>query len=229
MPRKPKLQQKKSKQVSGRDLFQTPVYATNLLLPFIPKGVGIIWDCACGEGKIVRALLDAGYACAGTDLQQGIDFLEDDPPENYDAIVTNPPFSLKREFYQQCKGYGLPFALLIPADYAIWTIDAVRKDGAEKIIPTRRIDYITPNILMNICRGETWQVFYKNSEYKTPKDLPDDLLNEKFLYKSIYHVPPKLLRRYSSSYYHSHWLTWGFGIGKSETFVELTNEMKNTI
>jgi hypothetical protein len=39
----------------------------------------------------------------------------------------------------------VPFALLIPADYSGWMIQAVDFYGCIKIIPTRRIDYITPS------------------------------------------------------------------------------------
>lgn len=239
--RKPKTQQKKSiDEISGRDLFQTPNYAVDLLVPFIPKDVGVIWECACGQGKILQALLNHGYGCAGTDLQQGINFLDDDYPENYDAITTNPPFSLKKEFYLQCLKYELPFALLIPADYSGWIIKAIKDDGAEKIIPTRRIDYITPNTLYRIHEGEVWEKVRENHPaYKKLEEFKDDRaitwqgILEKYEdycnYDSIYDAPAKLLRKYSSSYYHSMWLTWGFNLGRSETFVELTNEMKNNI
>src|SRR5687767_14647628 len=97
----------------GRDLFQTPNYAVDLLIPFIPDNVGVIWECACGEGKIVKRLLYHGYAVVGTDLRQGINFLVQDYPENYDAIITNPPFSLAERFYKKCLEYDIPFALLI--------------------------------------------------------------------------------------------------------------------
>lgn len=187
---KPKKTQKENEnEVDGRDLFQTPNYATDIIVPFLkilawkpPYHRFRIWECACGEGKIVNRLKEHNLNVFGTDLRdsQKTNFLLDNPPDSPDCIVTNPPFSLKRKFYEKCLEYKVPFALLIPADYSGWVIKAVQ-DGAEKIIPTRRIDYITPN-------------------------------NKK-----------------SSSQFHSLWLTFGFGLGKSETFVELTNEMKRNI
>lgn len=143
---KPKRPQKKTpNKVQGRDFFQTPKYAVDLLIPFIPKDVGVIWECAAGKGKIAKVLLAAGYGVAATDLLQGINFLANDPPENYDAIITNPPFSLKIPFYRQCIRYGVPFALLVPIDFAQWNLDAVRNDGCQWLVPTSRIDYLTPN------------------------------------------------------------------------------------
>jgi len=170
--------------VNGRDLFQTPDYATKLLVPYIPTYVAKIWECACGEGKMADVFDNSGYTTIRTDLLTGHNFLDYEPVADWEtlAIVTNPPFSLKRKFYERCKSFEVPFALLIPADYCGWLIDAVRYDGCEKIIPNRRIDFITPNKVLN-----------------------------------------------SSAYYHSMWLTWGFGLDQTETFVELTKSMKEDV
>lgn len=241
MSKKPKNPQaEKPNEVCERDEFQTPNYATELLVPFIPKNIGVIWECAAGEGKMVKVFFSHGYAVAATDLSQGINFLVDDDYPEYDAIITNPPFSLKKKFYIQCLKYNLPFALLIPADYTGWVIEAVEKFGCEKIIPTRRIDYITPRILKRIWEGETWKIVKKEwnldsvkmSEYAEsyPHEWSAYLSqNKRFCFDSIYSAPAELLRKYSSSYYHSMWLTYKFGLGRSETFVELTSRQKDNI
>ena len=126
---------------------------------------------------------------------------------------------------------GLRFALLIPADISLWTIDAVRKYNCEKIIPTRRVDYLTPHICDLVWRGqvnETYGTKYKKTE-DMDGDFIDKALREVHKFNIVDEIPEKLIRKYSSSDFHSMWLTWGFGLGKSETFVELTNEMKNRI
>lgn len=182
----------------GRDLFQTPNYATDLLIPYIPKNVRYVWECAAGDFKIIKRLAYKGISSLGTDLNGTIayppfNFIEDnldDLKERFhfsfqpDCIITNPPFSLKRKFYEKCLEYNVPFALLIPADYSGWIINAI-KNGAEKIIPTRRIDYITPSGLSG-ATGHT-------------------------------------------SNFHSMWLTKGFNLGRTETFVELSLKDKENI
>lgn len=237
-------------QVDGRDTFQTPNYAVDLLEPFlaciVTTNKELIWEPAAGLGKIVKRLQHYGYRVSGTDLQ-GYDgykpfnfvseYMAFSPPLK--AIVTNPPFSLKQRFYRRCLEYKVPFALLIDATYSQWIIDAIRKDGAEKIIPSRRIDYITPNILKRIHEGEIWALVKKSSdnvfdniEQARESEWWKALLKEHsklHVYKSIYDAPAKLLKKYSSSYFHSMWLTWGFKLGTSETFVELTNAMKKNI
>jgi len=189
-PPKPKNPQSENPEESqGRDFFQTPNYALYMLLPFIPKKIERVWDCATGKGKIVDYFnVNTDYTSFGTDINEDyiFNFITDvmSTIGRTTAIITNPPYSLKRKFYQRCMEYHVPFALLIPADYCLWLIDAIRIDRCEKIIPDRRIDYITPTGRS----GET-----------------------------------------SSSYFHSMWLTWGFGLGQTETFVELTNDMKKNI
>lgn len=185
--------------VQGRDLFQTPNYATELLIPFIPKNIKYVWEVAAGDGKISRILTKHGYGVLSFDLQvsDSIEIICHNflgnlhscsklYPKDETAIITNPPFSLKYKFYKRCLEIGNPFALLIPADYSGWLIDAVDKHNCEKLIPTRRINYITPT----------------GKSEKTG----------------------------NISNFHSLWLTWGFNLGKTETFVELSlNERKNNI
>jgi hypothetical protein len=189
MPNKIKKNQPETPYIpQGRDLFQTPNYATELLVPFIPKRIRWIWEPACGKGKISDVLLHYDFNVYSSDL--GFPNAEDNfltcdyPFPTYkvnSAIITNPPYSLKQKFWNRCRYFEVPFALLIPADYCGWVIEALMQ-GAEKIIPTRRIDFITPSGKSGLT-GNT-------------------------------------------SNYHSLWLTWGFGLGRSETFVELTNDSK---
>lgn len=154
---KPKKPQKQTPdKLQGRDFFQTPNYAVDLLVPYIPKRVKTVWECAAGKGKIVQRLEFNLYGVLSSDLvfnsdlDRQMNFLNETLDDLYliDAIITNPPFSLKIKFYKKCLTYGKPFALLIPSDLAQWNLDAVRKDGAQWLIPIRRIDYITPRGLM---------------------------------------------------------------------------------
>ncbi len=190
---KPKLPQKELKnEVQLRDCFQTPNYATELLIPFIPKGIKFVWECACGKSKISNVLIKNGYKVYESDLgfpNKEDNFLTTDFPfpvyRADSVIITNPPYSLKRKFFERCIEHNVAFALLLSADYCKWVIDAIRKYGCEKIIPDSRINFITPT-------GKT-----ENTG--------------------------------SASCFHSLWMTRYFNLGKSETFVELTKEMKRNI
>jgi hypothetical protein len=200
-PKKP--QAETPNEVQERDYFLTPRYAVELLPAHLFGSITHVWEAAAGRGHISRVLEGMGLKVVSTDLRDGTNFLtaELPIPRPGGAIITNPPYSIKRQFYERCREFGLPFALLIPADYSQWIVRAVAEDGAEKIIPTRRIDYITPNILQRLSEVG---LFYRELE----------------------EVPDEVLARYSTSQFHSMWLTWGFGLGRSETFVDLPLSVK---
>jgi hypothetical protein len=247
MPKKTKTPQPETPEIrQGRDFFQTPRYATELLLDFIPGDMNAVWECAAGNGMMSRVFSANGFTVVSTDLvaSDGIEkcnFLLDEHPERcvrgLDIIVTNPPFSLKQDFYRRCMAVGKPFALLIPADYSGWNIDAVWKHGCEKIIPTRRIDFLTPN---TIDRANDYQIFLRLVGLFPGlgfKKIDDAKLTQFWqhaaenieLFERLVDIPTPILRKVSSSDFHSFWLTRGLNLGKSETFVELSNEQKDRI
>lgn len=96
-----------SQRVSGykrkkNDLYETPNWATEALIPYLPLRVHNVWEPSCGNGKIVDVLESAGYKVLGTDLARGCDFLDRSRAAygNYDAIITNPPYKKAQEFIE---------------------------------------------------------------------------------------------------------------------------------
>ena len=232
-------------EVQGRDEMFTPNYAVDLIGKFIPTTD--VWECAAGDGRFGARLENHWNKFVKyTDINGKFDYYNFLEKRNEEmagkrfTIITNPPFSLKKEFFFMCMEYGVPFALLIPLDYSQWVIDALNKYGCEKLIPNRRISYLTPNILKRVYYGEIWQLVKHN--YPTVKKYSelekdghwDDVVWENRdrvkKYKRVDDVPNQLLAKYSSSDFHSGYLTKGFGFGKSETFVDLPiHEMKNNL
>src|SRR6516162_182768 len=92
MPGEPMSQRDSGYTRIERDAYQTPEWVTLALVPHIPKRVNAILEPAAGEGKMARALENAGYKVFATDIDRGEDFLEypavDDWPGNL-AIITN--------------------------------------------------------------------------------------------------------------------------------------------
>lgn len=128
------------------DDYQTPPEALDPLLPHL-KPEWRIWECACGTGNLVDGLYQAGHIVLGTDIQNGHDFLVWQPRDEYDCIITNPPFSLKQEFLTRCYQLGKPFALLLP----LTTFetrkrqDLFKKYGVQVIFFDKRINFETPS------------------------------------------------------------------------------------
>lgn len=236
-----KTQKKKPEESNNRDNFLTPAYATKLLLPYIPKNVKYIWECCAGEGHMARIFEKNGYDVYKTDIRENLkinvfyhNFLSEYEFEKilylsvFGCIITNPAFSIKAEVYAKCKEYESPFALLIPSDISGWVLKAFEKDGAQVIVPSRRIDYLTPNIISRINT-----IINKKESVLEKKDLlKKKLLNGldiKKEFSELEEIPAKVLRAFSSSDFHSWWLTYGFNLPKQINIVDLTNEMKNDI
>lgn len=231
-----------------RDLFMTPNYAVDILIPHIPKDITLVWEPACGTGKISGKLRNSGYTVFESDIahedsEHKFNFItgqKKNLPEKI-SIITNPPFSIKDLFIERCFEYERPFAMLINADYSQQQISWIKR-GCEKIIPTSRISYITPNILKRIHEGEVWKII--RTDYVGLFDSIDEIkkagiekwnsviLSYKDVhnYKTLEEVPQDLLYRYSSAQFHSMWLTYGFNLGRTETFVDLpVDQRKNNI
>ena len=69
--------------------------------PASAKFIGKIWEPACGGGKMVAALRQAGLDVVGSDITQDVDFLGQAPETGVSAIITNPPYALAQEFIER--------------------------------------------------------------------------------------------------------------------------------
>jgi hypothetical protein len=97
------------------DEYYTPIEAVEMILPFIPESVKTIWECtAIKESRIVEVLRVNGYDVIPSHIDDGKDFLTYKPVEDYDIIITNPPYSLKYEFLKRAFSLKKPFMFLLP-------------------------------------------------------------------------------------------------------------------
>jgi hypothetical protein len=83
------------------DQYETPSWVTLALVPHLPEISGVIWEPACGGGKMLVALRQVGFDVIGSDITDGADFLQHPrPTRDIGAIITNPPSALAREFIE---------------------------------------------------------------------------------------------------------------------------------
>lgn len=134
----------KAQKQGGRDDYQTPPAALNPLIKHLnPKWT--IWECAAGEGNLVKELRKQGFKVISSDIHSGKDFLNYEP-NHYDCIITNPPFSQKQEFLERAYCLGKPFAFLLP----LTTLESEKRQrffnqcGLEMILFDKRINFETP-------------------------------------------------------------------------------------
>ena len=82
-----------------RDLYETPAWVTEALLPHL-RECRIIWEPAAGSGKMSRVLEGFAGTVISSDIAEGQDFLAADGFDG-DAIITNPPYELAAEFIER--------------------------------------------------------------------------------------------------------------------------------
>jgi len=103
------------------DFYPTPAVLTEPLIErFRVHLDGGVWEPACGDGAICKVLAKHGIESVATDLvdrgygESRRDFLlELKPPAGVDAIVTNPPFSLWRQFAERALAMDVGLVALL--------------------------------------------------------------------------------------------------------------------
>jgi len=156
------------------DELYTPNEAIYPLLKYLPKNK-IIWECTdYGESNITKILKKNGYNVIGTHINDGFDFLNDNPDFEFDMIITNPPYSIKDKFIKKCYELNKPFCLLLP----ITTLEGkkrgemFRKYGIEVLVLDKRINFMKNK--KNVWFNTSW--FCWNV-------LPEKLIFEKVIIK----------------------------------------------
>ncbi len=138
-----------------RDLYETPEWASKVILEYIPYDA-LIWEPACASGKMARAV----YAQWASDLVtdygvSGADFLKTTHvPEGCNCIITNPPFGRNAqafiehglELLQKIEDPTFHMAMLLPINFdAAMTrshLFGQCKFFRTKVVLTRRIVWI---------------------------------------------------------------------------------------
>ena len=99
------------------DELYTPPEVTKALIKHLPSSFKTVWcPCDTSDSNIVKELKGSGYKVIASHIKDGKDFLEWEPSENYDCIITNPPYSSKNVFIERCVELKKPWALLLPLD-----------------------------------------------------------------------------------------------------------------
>jgi len=103
----------------------TPAYAVKALLPHLEKFIGkTIWCPFDKESsQFVQVLREHGHTVVHSHIDQGLDFYVTDP-DQWDVMVSNPPFTNKRQIFERAISFGKPFALIMSNT---WLNDAAPK------------------------------------------------------------------------------------------------------
>lgn len=94
-----------------RDDYDTPIEAWILLMKNLKEVPKKIWSPFYNQGNLKKHLKTLKIKI----IHKNKDFFKFEPKE-YDCIIDNPPFSIKKLVIERCKKLGKPFCLLLPLD-----------------------------------------------------------------------------------------------------------------
>jgi len=125
-----------SKTFLKHDDYMTPKYAWEDIKEYIPKKK--IWEAFYGDGRSGNFLTELGFDV----IHEARDFFEE-PPDEWDMIVSNPPFSKSKEVMKKLLEYDKPFILILPSSKINTSYFREWKDkGLQIMIPRKRIHFL---------------------------------------------------------------------------------------
>ncbi len=101
----------------GGDEQYTPAKTVELLLPHIQhlKNKTIWCPFDREDSQFVQVLRKNGFKVTYSHIDYGQDFFAYEP-EAWDVIISNPPYTNKRRYWERCLALDKPFALLLPVN-----------------------------------------------------------------------------------------------------------------
>ena len=150
-----------SKKALKNDEYETPLSAWTSIDAYLPKDK-VIWEPFYATGASGEHLRSLGC----TVIHQQEDFFEVNRGE---VIVSNPPFSIKKQVLTRLKSLGKPFILLLPATVLGTKMLSTLFPDIQVIVPNGRISWVK--------NGEqTNAVWFASFFYCWKMNLPKDLL-----------------------------------------------------
>ena len=121
------------------DGYMTPASAWRDIKAFIPMDK-IIYEPFYGDGTSGKILRDMG--CKKV-IHQDVDFFTVDAHKNMECIISNMPFSIKKEVFTRLKKLNKPFIMIVPIS-TICTQYMINlfKGELQLIIPKKRIQFL---------------------------------------------------------------------------------------
>lgn len=105
------------------------------------SNINKVWECASGTNNISNYLNKIGIDVVTSDIETGVNFLDNE--FECDAIITNPPYSLKNQFLKRAFELGKPFAMLLPLTTLESAVrnELFRDKSIQVLIPNKRFDF----------------------------------------------------------------------------------------
>jgi len=130
----------------SQDEYYTRREQVEALLIYL-KPNSVIWCPADIEliSNFAKVFREAGHKVICTHIWEEQDFLTYEPDFEFDYIITNPPYSIRKQWLEKTISYNKPYALLMPI-ISIMLKDFKRilmTEDIELLMFLRRVRYIT--------------------------------------------------------------------------------------
>tara|TARA_R100000951_G_C2626241_1_gene176093 strand:+ start:324 stop:785 length:462 start_codon:yes stop_codon:yes gene_type:complete len=141
------------------DHYMTPKYVWEDIRDYIPKNK-LIWESFYGDGKSGEYLRELGFDV----IHKDIDFFDNNLG---DIIVSNPPFSKKKEVFTRLKDLDKPFIMICPVSMITTKYFRDLFTNIQVIIPKTRIEFdkkvdgVTPDGYKSRCSFDCFYYCYK--------------------------------------------------------------------
>ena len=132
--------------------YMTPKHAWSAIQHFLPKDK-VIWEAFAGNGNSSQYLRELGFEV----ICKEEDFFESN---HGDIIVTNPPFSLKKECLELFFKLDKPFIMLCPIDILVREYMNKYFDKLQFIVPKKRYNFYKKNHKKSSSWFDTFFICY---------------------------------------------------------------------
>lgn len=151
----------------------TPREAVLPLLKYIPKDK-IIWcPFDTKDSEYVKVFQENDYNVIYSHIDNGENFFYYEP-DNYDIIVSNPPFSIKDDVLKHLDELNKPYAILLPLPSLQGQKRFTYLQGGQALIFDKRINFYKDKEHTKMEKGVAFASIYVCKDL-----LPNDLIFEK--------------------------------------------------
>ena len=155
-----------TKTFSKYDDYMTPNSAWENIQQYIAKDK-IIWECFYGDGSSGNNLRNLGFDV----IHEDIDFFDNNEG---DIIISNPPFTKKKEVFTRLIELDKPFIMLCSQQliFTQYFKNIMTDKKLQIIIPRRRIQFIKQVNGELISQGKcNFDCFYYCYKMNLPRDI----------------------------------------------------------